>query len=96
MLRFVKQVLISAMIFSSYNLSSVNPLKCISMTGNNNINSNKLLFYLYSIRISKCSGIYNNINDPFAKLYVPDVVKGINFKVFNLMSKTNEKRHQIA
>ena len=50
-------------------------------------------FYTYSIKINKCSGNCNNINDPYAKLYVPDVVKNINVKVYNLMSKTNETRH---
>ena len=35
----------------------------------------------------------NNINDRYVKLCVPDLVKNINLKVFNLMSKTNETRH---
>ena len=30
--------------------------------------------------------------DPYAKICVPDVVKNLNFKVFNLMSRTNETR----
>ena len=58
-----------------------------------NVNSNGPLFYPYSIKINKCSGRCNDINDPYAKLCVPDVVKNINVKVFNLMSRTNEKRH---
>ena len=48
---------------------------------------------LYFIKVNKCSGISNNINDPYAKFCVPDVVKNINIKVFNLMSRTNETRH---
>ena len=36
----------------------------------------------------------NNINDPYAKLCVPDVIKNINVKVFNLISRTNETRHE--
>ena len=35
----------------------------------------------------------NNINDPYAQICVPDVVKDLNIKVFNLMSRTNETRH---
>ena len=35
-------------------------------------------FYLYSLQVSKCSGSCKNINDPYAKLCVPDVVKNIN------------------
>ena len=30
---------------------------------------------------------------PCAKIYVPDVIKKLNVKVFNLMSRTNETRH---
>ena len=56
------------------------------------INSNEPLFYPFSISVNKCSGSCNNINDPYAKLCVPDVVKNINVKAFNLMSRTNEAR----
>ena len=30
------------------------------------------------------------------KICVPDVVKDLNVKLFNLMSKTNEARHKMA
>ena len=50
------------------------------------------LFFPFSIETSKCSGSCNNIDYPYAKLCVPDVVKNLNFKVFNLMSRTNETR----
>ena len=58
-----------------------------------NVNSNEPVFYPFSIKTSKCSGSCNNINDPYAKICVPDVVKDLNVKVFNLMSRTNETRH---
>ena len=58
-----------------------------------NVNSNEPVFIPFSIKTSKCSGSCNNINDPFAKLCVPDVAKNINIKVFNLMSRINETRH---
>ena len=58
-----------------------------------NINSNEPLFYPYSIAVNKCGGSYNNINDPYAKLCTRYVVKNMNVKVLNLMSRTNETRH---
>ena len=58
-----------------------------------NINSNEPLFYPYHVKINECSGCCNNINDPYAKLCVPDFGKNINVRVFNLMSRTNETRH---
>ena len=50
------------------------------------------LFYPFSIKTSKYSAICTNINDPYAKLCVPDV-KILNIKVFNLMSRINETIH---
>ena len=57
-----------------------------------NVNSNDP----YSILVNKCSGSCNNINDPYAKLCVPDIVKDINIKVFILISRSNETRHRMA
>ena len=57
-----------------------------------NVNSSEPVFYPFSIKTSKCSGSCNNINDPYAKICVPDVVKDLNVKVFNLMSRTNETK----
>ena len=57
------------------------------------VNSNEPVFCPFSIKTNKCSGSCNNINDPYAKMCVPDVVKNLNVKVFNLMSRTNETRH---
>ena len=55
-----------------------------------NTNSNEALFYPYSVLINKCSGSCNDIDNPYAKLCIPDVLKDINIKVFNLMSTTKE------
>ena len=54
-----------------------------------NVNSREPVFFPFSIRTSNCSGCCNNINDPYAKLCVPDIVKNLNAKVFNLMSRTS-------
>ena len=100
MFGFIKQIFISTwMLFSS--LPNVNPLECISMKNQEckvrpeivNVNSNSPIFYPFSIKVNKCSGNCNNINDPYAKIYVPDTVKDLNVRVFNLMSGTNETRH---
>ena len=46
-----------------------------------NVNSNESVFYPFSIKISKCFDSCNNINDPYAKICVHDVVKDLNVKV---------------
>ena len=56
-------------------------------------NSNNPMFYRFSIMVNKCSGNCNNINDPYAKICVPDTVKDLNVRLFNLMSRTDETRH---
>ena len=78
----------TAMMFS-FNVLNVIPLKCISMNNPEciipktiNVNSNEHSFYPYCIKVNKCSGSCNNINDPYAKICVSDVVKNINAKVF--------------
>ena len=55
-----------------------------------------LYLYSFSITINKSSGKCNNINDPYARICVPDVVKNLDVKVFNLMTLTNETRHKVA
>ena len=38
-------------------------------------------------------GSCNNINDQYAKMCVPDVLKSLNVKGFTLISRTNKTRH---
>ena len=97
---FIKKVFHIGSLFLS-SLVSATTLSCISINNQAskvrpeiiNVNSNEPIFYPFSIKTSKCSGSCNNINDPYAKICVPDVVKDLNVKVFNLMSRTNETRH---
>ena len=58
-----------------------------------NINNNEPMFYPFSIKVKICSGSCNSINNPYAKLCVPDVAKNINVKVFSLMSFSNQTKH---
>ena len=100
MFRLIKQIFVLALMYFG-NLSSVNSLECISMTNQEckvrpeivNINSNNPIFYPFSIKVNKCNDNCNNINDPYARICVPDEVKNLNVKVFNLMTLTNETRH---
>ena len=43
------------------------------------------MLFPFNVEISKCSGSCNSINYPYAKSFVPDFVKNLNVKVFNLM-----------
>ena len=49
-----------------------------------NVNSNELVFYPFTIKTSECCCSCNNINDPYANVCLPNVIKDLNVKVFNL------------
>ena len=73
-----------------------NALECVSIKNQEykvipesfNISNNNPIFYPFSIKINKCSGNCNNINDPYARICVSDTVKNLNVKIFNLMALT--------
>ena len=48
------------------------------------------LFYPYNVQVNKCSGSCNTINNPMAKLCVPNVIKGVNMQVYNFLMRLNE------
>ena len=104
--RFVEKVFFLGLtILSNFinenSLLSATPLNCISMKNQEcktrpqviNVNGDEPVFFPFSIKTSKCSGSCNNINYPYAKICVPDIVKNLNVEVFNLVSRTNETRY---
>ena len=105
MLAFIKKCFFTGLAFLStltrIHLLNAVPLSCISMNNQEykvrpqviNVNGMILFFFPFSIKTSKCSGSVNNINNSHSKLCVPNIVKHLNVKVFNLMSRTNETSH---
>ena len=92
--------LVSIIPLSTAPLNAIS-LSCISMSNQPcqarpeivNVNSNNPIFYPFSVKTNECSGNCNNINNPYAKICVPDVVKNLQVNVFNLMSRTNETKN---
>ena len=88
---FVKKVFVLGLTVLS---NITNALECISMKNQEckvipeiiNINSNNPILYPFSVKINRCSGNCNNINDLYAKICISDTVKNVNVKVFNLMT----------
>ena len=74
MFGFIKTIFLTRLAFLS-SLVSTTPLSCILLNNQAckvrqeiiNVNSNKPVFYPFSIKTSKCSGSCNNTNDPYAK-----------------------------
>ena len=100
MFRFIKQVFILRMMFFG-SLSCENSLECILLKIEEcnvrpeivNIDSNNPIFFPFSIKVNKCSGTCNSINDPCPRICVPDAFENLSVKVFNLMTLTNETIH---
>ena len=95
---FVKKVFVSGLTVLSGSITGA--LNCVSMNNQKckvrlkivNVSSNNPIFYPFSVKMNRCSGNCNNNNDPYAKVCVPDIVKNLNVKVFNLMLRTNKIR----
>ena len=85
MFRVIKKIL--AIIFL---VSNVNSLKCV-LIKNQECNvreviiNNEYMLYPFSIKVNRCDGNCN-ISNPYSRVCVPNVIKNITAKVFDLMS----------
>ena len=50
------------------------------------------LFFLFAVSVNKRGESCNTIDDPYTRVCVPNKVKNMNVKIFNLMSRVNETR----
>ena len=88
---FIKKVFFAGLTILS-NFTNASSLSCISINDQPckarpeiiNVNSNNPVFYTFSIKVNKFSGNCNHINDPYAIIYLSDIAKDLNVKVFNL------------
>ena len=84
--RFIKKAFA---VITFFNLSYVDSLECVAMNNQEcrarpkiiDVTSKEPVFYPCSIKVNKCGGSCNNINNPYTKLCIPDVV--IQFDVTN-------------
>ena len=53
-----------------------------------NEGAGEAFLYPYNVQVNKCecSGSYNTLDNPIAKLCVPNVIKGINMQVYNFLT----------
>ena len=76
---------------SLFSILKVNTLECLSVINQKcmprpkildvNEGVGETLFYPYNVLVNKCSGSCNTLDDPMAKLCVPNIVKRVNKKV---------------
>ena len=78
-------------------ISTVNSLKCITLKKQKCkvrkvIVNNEYMTYPYSIKVNRCNGNCNNIGNPYSKVCVPNIIKNVTLKVFDLMTLTNKTK----
>ena len=86
-----------------FNLFKTKALECLSVINRECMSRPKILdvnegvgealFYPYNVLVNKCSGSCNTLDDPMAKLCVPNIVKRVNMKVYNFLMRLNETRN---
>ena len=83
---------LSSSIIGALNCISMNNQECKVRPEIVDVNSNDPIFYPFSVKMNMYSGNCNSVNNPYARVCLSDVIKNLNVKVFNLMSRTNETK----
>ena len=88
------------MLISTVNLLNTTPLKCISIKNQECkereiIINNEYMNYPYNIKVNRCNGNCNNISNPYSRVCIPDIVKNVNLKIFDLMSLKSKTKQII-
>ena len=87
-----------------FNMVALKTFKCMSVTNQICKPRPKILavnavdepvYYPYKVMVNKCSGSCNDINDPMAKICVPDTIKNVNMEVYNLLMRANETKNVV-
>ena len=58
--------------------------------------NNDSMLYPFSIKVNKCNGNCNNISNPYARLCVPNIIKNITVKIFDLISLKKKKKNKMT
>ena len=88
---------------SLFNVLKVNALECLSVNNREfkprskildvNEGIGEALFCPYNVLVNKCNGSCNTLDDPMARICVPNIIKNVNIKVYNSLMRLNETRN---
>ena len=81
------------LLISLFSIIKTKALECVSVVNQKcmprpkildvNEGVGEALFYPSNVLVNKCSGSCNILDDPMAKLCVPNIIKRVNMKVFD-------------
>ena len=90
-------------LISLFSIIETKALECVSVINRKcmprpktldvNEGVGEALFDPYNVLVNKCSGSCNALDDPMAKLCVPNIIKRVNMKVYNFLMRLNETRN---
>ena len=88
---------------SLFSIIKTRALECVSVVNQKcmprpkildvNERAGEALFYPYNVLVKKCSGSCNTLDNPMAKLCVPNVIKRVNMQVYNFLMMLKETRN---
>ena len=88
---------------SLFSILKVNALECVSVVNQKcmprpkildvNEGVGEALFYPYNVQVNKSSGSCNALEDPIARICVPNIIKNVSIKVYNFLMRLNETRN---
>ena len=94
---------IISLLISLFGIIKTKALECVSVTNQEcmprpkildiNEGVGEALYYPYNVLVNKCSGSCNTLDNPMAKLCVPNIIKRVNMKVYNFLMRLNETRN---
>ena len=94
---------IISLLISLFGIIKTKALECVSVINKKcmprpkilgvNEGIGEALFYPYNVQVNKCSGSCNTLDNSIEKLCVPNVIKGLNMKVYNFLTMFNESRN---
>ena len=84
---------IISLLIRLFSIIKTKALECVSNVNQECIPPPKILdvgealFCPYNDLVNKCSGSCNALDDPMAKLCVPNIIKRVNMKVYNFLMR---------
>ena len=92
-----------SLLISLFNIIKTKALEYVSVVNQKcmprpkilNVNEGigEVLFYPYNVLVNKCSGSYDTLDNPMAKICIAKIIKNVNMKVYNFLMRLNETRN---
>ena len=96
-------MLIISLAISLFSTLKVGALECVSVVNQKymprpkilyvNEGIGKALFYPYNVQVNKCSRSCDTLDNPMSKICVPKIIKNVNMKIYNFLTRLNETRN---